>query len=82
MNYELQDGLLFEVQIKSFLAHDILLYLDTHPNDRAALYAYQSALDERLMAVRTYERQVGALTPYGLRCQENFNWTNEPFPWQ
>ena len=30
------ERLLRDVQATSFLAHDILLYLDTHPDDREA----------------------------------------------
>ena len=45
--------LLRNVQAKSFLAHDILLYLDTHPDDCQALDAYRAALrDRRSISVR------------------------------
>lgn len=74
--------LLRDVQEKSFLAHEILLYLDTHPEDREAFRAYQRALNERLEAVCAYEQQVRALTPDGLRGHRTFDWADEPFPWQ
>ena len=41
------ERLLRDVQATSFLAHDILLYLDTHPDDREAFEAYQRALGDR-----------------------------------
>lgn len=74
--------LLLNVQAKTFLAHDLLLYLDTHPHDRTAFEAYRHALAERDEAVRLYESQVRALTPDGMRCSADFNWIDEPFPWQ
>ena len=78
-NYEM---LLRNVQAKSFLAHDILLYLDTHPDDAVALRVYRAALQERDAARRAYEQQVRALTPDGQLCRGEFDWTDEPFPWQ
>ena len=57
--------LLRNVQAKSFLAHDILLYLDTHPGDCEALEAYRAALRDRDAARRMYEEHVRALVPDG-----------------
>ncbi|MDO4357208.1 MAG: spore coat protein CotJB [Clostridia bacterium] len=76
------EKLLLDVQAKSFLAHELLLYLDTHPEDCEAFHAYQCALNERREAVHLYEREVRALTPDGLRCDSDFNWIDEPYPWQ
>lgn len=76
------DSLLRDVQSKSFLAHDLLLYLDTHPDDAQALAAYRCALNDRLEAVRAYEQRVRALTPDGLHCRPDYDWADEPFPWQ
>ena len=76
------DNLLLHVQAKTFLAHDLLLYLDTHPDDRAAFEAYRHALAERREAVQTYEKERGALTAYGMVCRSSFHWVDEPIPWQ
>lgn len=79
MNAEM---LLRNVQAKSFLAHDILLYLDTHPEDREAFAAYRSALKDRDAARRIYEEHVRALVPDGTLRRDGFDWADEPFPWQ
>ena len=76
------ERLLRDVQATSFLAHDILLYLDTHPDDREAFEAYQRALSDRREAVRAYDQQVRSLQPDGLRRQSAVDWVDEPFPWQ
>ena len=76
------DMLLRNVQATSFLAHDILLYLDTHPDDCAALAAYRAALRDRDAARRAYEEQVRALVPDGTLRRDGFDWTDGPFPWQ
>ena len=74
--------LLRNVQAKSFLAHDILLYLDTHPGDYEALEAYRAALRDRDAARRMYEEHVRALVPDGTLRRDGFDWADEPFPWQ
>ena len=74
--------LLRDVQAKSFLAHDILLYLDTHPEDRTAFEAYQRALNDRREAVRMYEQRVRALTTDAQRTRCDFDWADGNYPWQ
>ncbi len=76
------EKLLLDVQAKSFLAHELQLYLDTHPEDRDAFYAYQSALNARMEAVHLYESQVRSLTPDGLLGYSDFDWIDTPYPWQ
>jgi len=79
MNAEM---LLRNVQATSFLAHDILLYLDTHPGDGEALAAYRAALRDRDAARRAYEENVRALVPDGTLRRDCFDWADGPFPWQ
>jgi len=76
------EELLRSVQEKSFLAHDILLYLDTHPDDREAFRAYQQALKEQMEAERVYEQRVRALTADGQYGRCGFDWVEAPYPWQ
>lgn len=79
MNAEM---LLRNVQATSFLAHDILLYLDTHPGDYEALAVYRAALQDRDAARRAYEENVRALVPDGTLRRDGFDWADGPFPWQ
>ena len=74
--------LLRDVQAKSFLAHDILLYLDTHPNDRVAFEAYQRALKDRRDAMAAYEQRVNALQADSQRNRMDFDWVDGNYPWQ
>ena len=41
----------------SFLADDLKLYLDTHPDDAHALAALKNALAERRAAVAVFEKE-------------------------
>ena len=77
-----REQLLLDVQAKSFLAHDIMLYLDTHPDDAEAFAAYQRALNDRHAAVRAYEQQAHSLQPDAMRRQSGFDWLDGTFPWQ
>ena len=77
-----REMLLRAVQAKSFLAHDLLLYLDTHPEDREAFHAYQRALTDRRDAMRAYERQCLPLQPDSMRGRSGFDWLDGRFPWQ
>ena len=77
-----REMLLRDVQAKSFLAHDILLYLDTHPNDRTAFAAYQRALNDRREAVKVYEQRVRALQTDAQQERSDFDWADGNYPWQ
>ena len=66
----------------SFLADDLKLYLDTHPDDAHALAALKNALAERKAAVAAFEKEHGALTHDGLLSQQNYDWVKQPFPFE
>ena len=46
----------------SFAMDDVILYLDTHPNDRNALNYYRYVVALRKEAVKAYEASFGPLT--------------------
>ena len=66
----------------SFLADDLKLYLDTHPDDAHAFAALKNALAERRAAVTAFEKEHGALTHDGLLFQQNYDWVDRPFPFE
>ena len=77
-----RETLLRDVQAKSFLAHDILLYLDTHPHDKNAFVAYQRALNDRREAVKVYEQRVRAMQADAQLDRSDFDWVDGDYPWQ
>lgn len=77
-----QEALLLQAQAQSFLAHDLLLFLDTHPDSAGAWNAYRDALRARREAMDNYSRQVHALTADSMADQTAFDWPEGPFPWQ
>ena len=66
----------------SFLADDLKLYLDTHPDDADALAALKNALAERKAAVAAYEEAHGALTHDDLLASKTYDWVEWPFPFE
>ena len=61
---------------------DIILYLDTHPHDQAALNAYHTYKNMYEEAVINYERQFGPLTAGNNSNENYFEWVNSPWPWE
>ena len=58
------------------------LYLDTHPNCRAAL-SYFRKNNARLAEVTAqYEAKYGPVTYYGQDCGEHWKWVDTPWPWE
>lgn len=74
---------LYQIQEMAFAAHDINLYLDTHPNDSNAIRLYNEYNKQEKMLSDAYERKYG---PINLSDNEGlsmtpWSWINEPWPW-
>ena len=54
-------ALLRKVYEASFAVDDVILYLDTHPDDQDALNYYQYVSELRKQAMDAYEAQCGPL---------------------
>ena len=77
-----REVLLKRVQVCDFALNDAALYLDTHPEDSAALAYYKKYLDMRTGAVREFESRFGPLTHGGYDGGPRWNWVDGPWPWQ
>lgn len=74
---------LYKLQEIAFAAHDINLYLDTHPNDSNAIRLYGEYNKQEKMLNDAYERKYG---PIDLSDNEGLSmtpwaWIKEPWPW-
>lgn len=74
---------LYKLQEMAFAAHDINLYLDTHPNDSNAVRLYNEYNKQEKMLNDAYERKYG---PVDLSDNEGLSmtpwaWIKEPWPW-
>lgn len=74
---------LYRLQEMAFAAHDLNLYLDTHPNDSNAIRLYNEYNKQEKMLNDAYERKYG---PVNLSDNEGLSmtpwtWIKEPWPW-
>ena len=66
-----------------FLATDLHLYLNTHPNDRAALLEYNKVAALAAIAREKYEKEFGPLHSFrSLSDEDRWSWLSEYSPWE
>ncbi|MDR0292769.1 MAG: spore coat protein CotJB [Oscillospiraceae bacterium] len=73
--------LLWQMSAEQFAAFDVLLYLDTHPNDRNALQMYDKYLRNHMRYQREYENMAGPLTS-DAAAHGSWRWVDDPWPWE
>ena len=65
-----------------FVCIELNLYIDTHPDDTAALndyYSYSRLLEE---LTAEYEERFGPLCGFGHSATEKGSWVNSEWPWE
>ena len=72
------------VMALGFCAYDMLLYLDTHPCDEAALSYFMEHKNRRAAALKEYAKYYGPLTidTADDEASESFLWVETPWPWE
>ena len=87
---------LHEVNMAGFMLYEAVLYLDTHPTDKAALQAFTDAAKRRKQLMETFAKEYEPLT---MDCvcvetnngtdsytkypkQKHFTWCDGPLPWE
>ena len=77
-------SLLNEINECSFAVNDMLLYLDTHPCDEAALSYFMEHKNRRVAALKEYAKYYGPLTidTADDEASESFLWVETPWPWE
>lgn len=77
-----KQALLSDIAKLSFAQHDTVLYLDTHPEDTAALdyYNYTGGLLREAQA--KFIAEYGPLTERQVNSSEYFTWVDGKWPWE
>lgn len=70
-----------ELMALDFAAHDLSLYLDTHPDDSEAFEVYRELLKLAKEGKRRYEERCGAVCKSDLIRAESYTWPEGPWPW-
>jgi spore coat protein JB len=78
-----RDTLLKQLTALDFVTVDMNLYLDTHPNDQAAIEEYNKAVGEAKAVRRDYEKIYGPVSDFRTPSDaKQFTWINGPWPWE
>lgn len=72
--------LLKKIQELAFAKAETELFLDTHPDDKAALETFYRYREELRMVMEEYEGKYGPLTADGV-SGERFTFCDMPWPW-
>ncbi|MCM3785679.1 spore coat protein CotJB [Neobacillus mesonae] len=76
--------LLHELQALDFVLVELTLYLDTHPDDPAALEQFNLYARTRRDLADQFEALYGPLLQFGQSGaqQPYYQWSKSPWPWQ
>lgn len=74
--------LMRKIQGNNFAAYDLLLYLDTHSNDKKAFEMFKSLVTKTKELKTEYEKHFGPLNQFSSAMQEEFNWLDNPWAWE
>ena len=78
-----RENLLKRLTMLDFMAVDMQLFLDTHPDDTNAIAKYNSIIREADNLRAQYEKSVGPLLSFSSYSPaENFQWVDNPWPWE
>ncbi|MCL2061386.1 MAG: spore coat protein CotJB [Firmicutes bacterium] len=72
-----------ELAEKSFAALDLQLYIDTHPDDAAAIARYNESVRALSRLQAEYEKTIGPLYSFvSPSADTRFTWVDTAWPWE
>lgn len=74
--------LLIKLQTYEFVAHELNLYLDNHPNNIQMLTLFYDYCKKVNELTKEYENNYGSLNVDYENNSYHFLWIEEPWPWQ
>jgi len=77
-----KDRLTKQIQSLAFTQYELILFLDTHPDNQQALCEYHK-VTKQLDELRQYYREnFGPLTPAEVNSTTDWTWVSGPWPWE
>ena len=70
------------IAMLGFCAVDMMLYLDTHPDDVDALNYFNQCTELYRNAKAAYEKQYGSLNAFSSTLSTRWEWNEGPMPWE
>ena len=74
-----EERLLYNIQTICFAAHDLNLYLDTHPEDQSMITLFNDYLKKEEELINEYESKYGPMT---IKDGSMNKWVNSKWPWE
>ena len=71
-----------ELMAIDFAAHDLSLYLDTHPDDADAFAVYRDLLMLSQEGTKRYVSRYGPVCKTDMKEAARFTWLKGPWPWE
>lgn len=67
-----------------FAIHELVLYLDTHPQSKKAMELLEAYRNMRMDTVKTYESKYGVYVKDAndVPPDDTWNWIKSPWPWE
>ena len=76
-----KEALMRQIMEAGFAMDDVVLFLDTHPENQDALRYYKAVRDMRDQSMAAYESQFGPLR-YTDVMSSSWDWVTEKWPWE
>ena len=70
------------IMMLGFCAVDMMLYLDTHPDDEEALNYFNQCNTLYNAARQSYQEQFGLLNAFSEQERLSWDWNTAPMPWE
>lgn len=70
------------IMMLGFCAVDMMLYLDTHPDDEEALNYFNQCTALYNAAKQSYQEQFGQLNAFSEQERSPWDWNTAPMPWE
>ena len=70
------------IMMLGFCAVDMMLYLDTHPDDEEALNYFNQCTALYNAAKQSYQGQFGQLNAFSEQERSSWDWNTAPMPWE
>ena len=78
-----RETLLMKLMELDFMAVDLGLYLDTHPNNAESIAQYNKIVKAADAVRGKYEKVAGPVCSFRSinRCEDRWQWDDDPWPW-
>lgn len=81
-NEKNKERLMKQIMALDFARNELVLFLDTHPDNQKALREYHK-ITPQLKELRNYYcENFGPLTPAEVNSTTDWTWVKSPWPWE